>query len=64
LKVFPNPSTGIFTIEGITTASWQVYNAMGQVVKEGAGTQVNLQGYAKGMYLLRAGEHTQKLLLE
>lgn len=52
IKVFPNPSIGIFTIEGNTTQSWQVHNAMGQLVKEGSGTQVNLSDYPNGMYLL------------
>jgi len=64
VTIYPNPSTAIFTIEGSSTESWQVHNAMGQLVKEGSGTQVNLRGYAKGIYLLRVGEHTQKLVLE
>ena len=64
IHVYPNPSTGLFTIEGIATESWQAYNAMGQLVKAGAGSQVNLQGYARGVYLLRVGRHTEKLVLE
>ena len=61
ILVYPNPSSGIFTIEGITNESWQIHNGMGQLIKEGSGTQVNLSDYPKGMYLLRVGEHARTL---
>ena len=64
LSVYPNPSGGRFTIAGITTERWKVFNSQGKLVKEGKGNEVNLDGHAGGMYLLQVGEHTEQLILK
>ena len=55
LKVYPNPANNYLIVEGETT-SVEVYNTMGQrmMSKQTSGdTQIDLSGYANGMYFLR-----------
>jgi hypothetical protein len=52
--VYPNPTDGIFRIEGVIANEVQVYNALGQLVKTLRGTnEVDLGGLVDGVYLLR-----------
>lgn len=60
ILVYPNPSTGSFTISSgeVNMNSVKVYNALGQVVYEVSGLQtskqdVDLKNMAKGVYTLR-----------
>jgi PKD repeat protein len=65
LRVFPNPSTGIFNVvfemEGTRDLNLRVLNATGQVIlDESAGrfsgefrTNIDLSGFANGIYLLQ-----------
>ncbi len=64
LQLYPNQSSGRFTIAGITTERWQVFNSLGKLVKEGRGNEINLIGQASGMYLLRVGAYTEMLLVQ
>ena len=58
LTIFPNPSTGIFTIEmdGIKEATIEVYSISGIKMKslkmEGSKTEIDLTNIPKGIYLL------------
>jgi hypothetical protein len=54
LMVYPNPTDGIFRIEGVIADEVQVYNALGQMVKTVRGTnEVDLSGLVEGVYLVR-----------
>ncbi|MEE1899889.1 T9SS type A sorting domain-containing protein [Flavobacterium rakeshii] len=60
IKVYPNPSNGVFTVQFANTVSslqYEVYNVLGQVVKNGKVTQSNnsidLSNYTNGIYILR-----------
>ncbi len=58
VKVYPNPSTGIFVFSGIRTgATIQLYNVLGEMVystvAEGDNYRVNLNANAKGIYFYR-----------
>lgn len=58
LKVFPNPSTGIFNVLSAVKADIEVYNCLGQKVYEGKVEQgrnnsVNLTEQPSGIYYLK-----------
>jgi hypothetical protein len=58
VTLYPNPTTGIFTIEteGIKEATMEVYSISGVKMKslkmEGSKTEVDLTNIPKGIYLL------------
>lgn len=77
ISVFPNPSTGTLTIQGIDiaqneTLKLNIYNVLGQIVYEQqlktATVQLDLSAQDKGIYFIQlsgAGERfTQKIILE
>ena len=53
LSVYPNPSTGMFTIDNYQGEAWQVIDVLGKVVAQGQSAQVDLQAEADGVYWLR-----------
>jgi hypothetical protein len=66
LKVYPNPSTGEFTVEGNAGVRIQVINAIGQVVQtvelnETNGNKAMVSGLSPGVYFVRSAE-TQEVL--
>ncbi len=65
VKVFPNPSTGIFNINGTgTTLTYQLYNILGQQVNAGelaSGTgTIDISSAASGVYLLKLSDSKGK----
>lgn len=62
-KVYPNPGTGIFTLETEQDAACTVRDLMGHVVYKGRGaTSIDLSKCANGLYLVTVGNRTEKLL--
>ena len=54
MSVYPNPSKGEVTIEGVEVAEIKVYNSLGQMVKTFQGSnEINVSGLPEGVYLLR-----------
>ena len=53
-KLYPNPTTGQFTVEGANVAKVEVYNLVGQKVHEAEGQVMNLDAaeWNKGIYLV------------
>ena len=53
-KLYPNPTTGQFTVEGANVAKVEVYNLVGQKIHEADGQVVNIDAtnWHKGMYLV------------
>ena len=73
IQVFPNPSTGIFQVNGATAFDLlEVQDLTGKVLLKqtvsGAAAALDLKGYAKGVYVLKlSGEGTfatKRLVLE
>jgi len=58
LSIFPNPSSGIFTIsyEASSTLSWQVIDLQGRMLSSGTDTQIDLSPQPTGLYLLRLSD--------
>src|SRR5690606_38484793 len=62
LKVYPNPSHGVFTYEG-HECYFQVYNIVGMLLQEGnfrRKDQLNLTGQKPGVYLLKLRTENQE----
>jgi agmatine/peptidylarginine deiminase len=53
-KLYPNPTTGQFTVEGANVSKVEVYNLVGQKVHEAEGKTVNINAseWNKGIYLV------------
>ena len=53
-KLYPNPTTGNFTVEGLNVAKVEVYNLVGQKVHEEQGKVININAsnWNKGIYLV------------
>lgn len=60
IKIYPNPTNGVVTLELDANAAITILNAIGQVVyvcRLSAGVQqINLQDLAKGLYVVRVGD--------
>ena len=54
IKLYPNPTTGQFTVEDANVAKVEVYNLVGQKVHEAEGQVVNIDAtnWNKGIYLV------------
>jgi len=57
LKIFPNPSNGIFTVKTtITNSSYKIYNLVGQTIKSGfinnGENSINIRNSKDGIYFL------------
>ena len=69
MQVYPNPVTAMLTVELPAEDGWiQVYDALGQLrqVQEVAGktTQVDLRGYAPGLYCVVTSGGTKKWVVK
>ena len=57
ISVYPNPTSGLFIVEGEDILKIEVYNAMGQIIltktASDSQTEINLGNAADGMYLVR-----------
>ena len=70
-KLYPNPTTGQFTVEGANVARVEVYNLVGQKVHEAEGKSVSIDAteWNKGIYLVNIVEQngavvTKKLVVK
>ena len=70
-KLYPNPTTGQFTVEGANVARVEVYNLVGQKVHEAEGKTVSIDAadWNKGIYLVNIIEQngavvTKKLVVK
>jgi len=70
-KLYPNPTTGQFTVEGANVAKVEVYNLVGQKVHEVEGKSVSIDAaeWNKGIYLVNIIEEngavaTKKLVVK
>lgn len=53
VSIFPNPSNGIFSIQGIEEGTFKVLNSLGQQITSGnISLEINMSGNPSGMYIL------------
>ncbi|MCK5591701.1 MAG: T9SS type A sorting domain-containing protein, partial [Candidatus Pacebacteria bacterium] len=62
IRIYPNPTTGIFTVQG-ATGEIEVYDMVGGKVLATTKEEIDLSSYAKGIYLIRVGEAVRKIVL-
>jgi len=62
INVYPNPTTGIFTVQG-ATGKIQVYDLLGNLVLHTNKREIDMGSYPAGIYFVRAGEAVRKLIL-
>lgn len=70
-EVYPNPTDGIFTIEGANITRVEVFNLVGQMVYEAQGktVTVNASSWNKGIYMINiidqnGSSKTEKLMVK
>ncbi|MBR4392174.1 MAG: T9SS type A sorting domain-containing protein [Bacteroidales bacterium] len=71
-KIYPNPTNGVFTVEGSNVASVKIYNLVGQMVFEENNRQVvriDTESWNKGIYMVSVTDQqgavvTSKLLVK
>ena len=70
-KLYPNPTTGNFTVEGANVAKVEVYNLVGQKVyaEQGKMVNINASDWNKGIYLVAITDNngaveTKKLVVK
>lgn len=66
VKIYPNPTDGKVYIESGKPAAWEVYNVQGTLLKtivaQDGNAQIDLSSFAPGMYLIRSGQETVKII--
>ena len=61
-KVYPNPTSGVFTVEG--TGTLTVMNTLGQTVLTREITGKESVGLPRGMWFVKLGETTRKIVVD
>lgn len=72
ISVYPNPSTGVFTVALDQEASYEVYDLSGKLITQGAlsdlNNKVDISGVSNGLYFITvsttSGSVTEKLVKE
>jgi hypothetical protein len=68
LKVYPNPSNGLFEIECKQQVSWEIMTLTGNVILKGDDSSIDLSNEPDGLYMLHCtnGEssHIEKMVLK
>lgn len=62
-RIYPNPTTGTFTVQG-TVTEIQVYDLFGRLLLRSNKEQIDMSSYPAGIYMVRVGEATRKLILQ
>jgi len=62
LRVYPNPTQGIVHVENADGQEIVLYDALGKWVTQTKENYIDLSAYSKGVYMLRVGGNTVKIL--
>ena len=65
--VYPNPTTGLVNIVCDGNQNVAVYNMIGQCVFEGVADgwlQIDMKAYGKGVYAVKVGSETQRVVVK
>ena len=65
LEVYPNPSSTIFEVRGSKKGSKkELYNSIGQLIISTKENEIDVHNLSKGMYYLKVGNQTKKVVVE
>ncbi len=54
-NILPNPNSGVFTVQGISTGTYQIHNTSGQIIREGKmqnDPSIDISHQAQGVYFI------------
>ena len=60
LSIYPNPTTGNVRLSEVV--EFEIFDALGQLIEEGYGGNVDLSSYAIGTYVLKTRKGTLRLV--
>lgn len=63
ITLYPNPTSGIFAVQG-ATGSIKVYDLFGRLILTTTESQIDMSDQPKGIYLVRVGQAVRKLLVQ
>jgi len=63
INVYPNPTTGKFTVQG-ATGEIEVYDLFGRKVLATKETEIDMSTFSRGIYFIKTGEAIRKLVLQ
>jgi len=70
ISVYPNPASGLIQVSAIGESNMlvQIYSSLGQIVKsskldQSGSSNIDVSDLKKGIYLVKAGKFTQKILI-
>ena len=64
IKVYPNPTTGVFSVVNATGDEIKIYDLFGRKVLECTGPEVDMRGYSKGIYVWSTGTARGKVVIQ
>ena len=64
LTVSPNPARDQITLTGTKGKSWIIINLLGKQMLKGKGSQVDLSSLKTGIYLIKVGDQTKRVMIE
>ena len=64
LEIYPNPSTSLFYIKNADKKKKELYNSVGQLIFSTSKNEIDVSNYSKGIYYLRCGIQTKKIIIE
>jgi hypothetical protein len=62
LQLYPNPTTGLVSLDNFTDGVLYVYNALGQLIIQQTTSPIDLSKQANGVYHIRAYNSAQELI--
>jgi hypothetical protein len=62
LQIYPNPTTGLVSLDNFTDGILYVYNALGQLIIQQTTSPIDLSKQANGIYHIRAYNNAQELI--
>jgi hypothetical protein len=62
LQLYPNPTTGLVSLDNFTDGILYVYNALGQLIIQQTSSPIDLSKQANGVYHIRAYNSAQELI--
>ena len=63
-SIYPNPTTGVFTVANATGEEIQVYDLFGRLLLRSNEQQIDIGGFSEGIYFVRVGRAVRKLVLQ
>lgn len=64
MRVYPNPTCAMMTVDGVDVAQIEVFNVLGQLIGHYSNNEIDLTGFEDGVYFLRVTTVDGQVMLE